>query len=103
VAADAHDQGDGLTAAQSSGLSTIPVVHASCFSAAGVQGSISRPSGEQAMRNRKAAEVKADVEARTVLIEQMTLEQIGVFQRRILTEITNGGIEPREAAAKNKG
>jgi hypothetical protein len=55
------------------------------------------------MRNRKAAEVKADVEARTVLIEQMTLEQIGVFQRRILTEITNGGIEPREAAAKNKG
>jgi hypothetical protein len=57
---------------------------------------------EQAMRNRKAAEVKADVEARKAQIEQMTLEQIGVFQRRILTEIANGGIEPREASALDR-
>jgi hypothetical protein len=34
---------------------------------------------EQGMRNRKAAEVKADVEARIAQIEQMTLEQIGCF------------------------
>jgi hypothetical protein len=32
----------------------------------------------------------------------MTLEQIGVFQRRILTEITNGGIEPREGSALDR-
>jgi hypothetical protein len=32
----------------------------------------------------------------------MTLEQIGVFQCRILTEITNGGIEPREASALDR-
>ena len=57
---------------------------------------------EQAMRNRKAAEVKADVEARIAQIEQMTLEQIGAFQCRILTEITNGGIEPREASALDR-
>ena len=40
------------------------------------------------MRNRKAAEINADVEAQIVQIEQMTLDQIAVFQRRILTEIT---------------
>jgi hypothetical protein len=57
---------------------------------------------EQAMRNRKAAEVKDDVEARIAQIEQMTLEQIGVFQCRILTEITNGGIEPREVSALDR-
>lgn len=57
---------------------------------------------EQAMRNRKAAEVKADVEARIAQIEQMTLEQIGAFQCRILTEITNGRIEPREASALDR-
>jgi len=34
---------------------------------------------EQAMRNRQAAEVNADVEARIAQIEQMTLDQIGVF------------------------
>jgi hypothetical protein len=32
----------------------------------------------------------------------MTLEQIGMFQRRILTEITNGGIEPREVSALDR-
>ena len=56
-------------------------------------------SGEQIMRNRKAAEVDADVEARIAQIEQMTLEQIAVFQSRILTEITTGRIRPREASA----
>ncbi|MGA8624877.1 MAG: hypothetical protein WB686_09090, partial [Pseudolabrys sp.] len=61
--------------------------------------SISRPSGEQAMRNRTAAEVKADVEARIAQIEQMTLDQIAVFQCRILTDITTGRISPREASA----
>jgi hypothetical protein len=57
---------------------------------------------EQAMRNRKAAEVNADVEARIAQIEQMTLDQIGVFQCRILTEITKGRIAPREASALDR-
>ena len=51
------------------------------------------------MRNRKAAEVNADVEARIAQIEQMTLDQIAVFQCRILTDITTGRISPREASA----
>ena len=54
------------------------------------------------MRNRKAAGVDADVEARIVQIEQMTLDQIAVFQRRILTEITMGRIAPREASALDR-
>ena len=54
---------------------------------------------EQAMRNRNAAEVNADVEARIAQIEQMTLDQIAVFQCRILTDITTGRISPREASA----
>jgi hypothetical protein len=53
------------------------------------------------MRNRKA-EVNADVEARIAQIEQMTLDQIGAFQCRILTEITNGRIAPREASALDR-
>jgi hypothetical protein len=48
------------------------------------------------MRDRKAAE---DVEAPIAQIEQMTLDQIAVFQRRILTDITTGRISPREASA----
>ena len=51
------------------------------------------------MRNRRAAEVNADVEARIAQIEQMTLDQIAVFQCRILSEITTGRISPREASA----
>ena len=51
------------------------------------------------MRNRKAAEVNADVEARIAQIEQMTLDQIAVFQSRILTDITTGRISPKEASA----
>ena len=51
------------------------------------------------MRNRKAAEVNADLEARIAQIEQMTLDQIAAFQCRILTEITTGIIAPREASA----
>ena len=54
------------------------------------------------MRNRKAAEVNADVEARIAQIEQMTLDQIGVLQCRILTEITKGRIAPREASALDR-
>ena len=54
------------------------------------------------MRNRRAAEVNADVEARIAQIEQMTLDQIGVFQCRILTEITKGRIAPREASALDR-
>ena len=50
------------------------------------------------MRNR-AAEVDADVEARIAQIEQMTLDQIAVFQCRILSEITKGRLSPREASA----
>jgi hypothetical protein len=56
---------------------------------------------EQAMRNRKA-EVNADIEARIAQIQQMTLNQIGAFQCRILTEITNGRIAPREASALDR-
>ena len=51
------------------------------------------------MRNRRAAEENADVEARIAQIEQMTLDQIAVFQCRILTDITTGRISPREASA----
>jgi hypothetical protein len=51
------------------------------------------------MRDRKAAEINADVEARIAQIEQMTLDQIAAFQCRILTEITTGRIAPREASA----
>lgn len=51
------------------------------------------------MRNRKAAGVDADVAARIAQIEQMTLDQIAVFQCRILNEITAGRIAPREASA----
>jgi hypothetical protein len=54
------------------------------------------------MRNRKAAEVNADVEARIAQIEQMTLDQIATFQCRILTEITTGRIAPREASALDR-
>ena len=54
------------------------------------------------MRNRKAAEVNADVEARIAQIEQMTLDQIAVFQCRILSEITKGRLSPREANALDR-
>jgi hypothetical protein len=54
------------------------------------------------MRNRRAAEVNADVEARIAHIEQMTLDQIAVFQCRILSEITTGRISPREASALDR-
>jgi glutamate dehydrogenase/leucine dehydrogenase len=70
--------------------------------AARVHGSNIATTREQAMRKREAAEVKADVEARIAQIEQMSLDQIGVFQCRILTEIANGGIEPREASALDR-
>ena len=46
-----------------------------------------------------AAEENADVEARIAQIEQMTLDQIAVFQCRILTDITTGRISPREVSA----
>jgi hypothetical protein len=51
------------------------------------------------MRDRKAAGGDADVEERIAQIDQMTLDQIAVFQLRILTEITSGRISPREASA----
>jgi hypothetical protein len=51
------------------------------------------------MRDRKAAAGDADVEERIAQIDQMTLDQIAVFQLRILTEITSGRISPREASA----
>jgi hypothetical protein len=54
------------------------------------------------MRNRRAAEVNADVEARIAQIEQMTVDQIAVFQCRILSEITTGRISPREASALDR-
>ena len=60
------------------------------------------PLREKGMRNRRAAEVNADVEARIAEIEQMTLDQIAVFQCRILSEITTGRISPREASALDR-
>ena len=62
-----------------------------CFGAAGVQDQ-DRDSlgGARHMRNRKAAEVDADVEARIAQIEQMTLEQIATFQGRMLADIATG-------------
>jgi hypothetical protein len=53
------------------------------------------------MRNGKA-EADADVEARIAQIGQMTLEQIAVFQGRILADITKGRIAPKEASALNR-
>jgi hypothetical protein len=58
------------------------------------------PLREKGMRNRRAAEVNA--EARIAQIEQMTLDQIAVFQCRILSEITTGRISPREASALDR-
>ena len=51
------------------------------------------------MRNGKAAGLDAHVLERIAQIEQMTLDQIAAFQRRILTEISTRRIVPREASA----
>ena len=51
------------------------------------------------MRNGKAAGLDADVLERIAQIEQMTLDQIAAFQRRIPTEISTRRIVPREASA----
>ena len=51
------------------------------------------------MRNGKAAGLDAHVLERLAQIEQMTLDQIAVFQRRILTEISTRRFAPREASA----
>ena len=53
------------------------------------------------MRDGKA-EADADVEARIAQIGQMTLEQIAVFQGRILADIAKGRITPREASALDR-
>jgi hypothetical protein len=62
-------------------------------------GSSCDPLGGHPMSNRKAEGVDADVEERITQIEQMTLDQIAAFQRRILTEIYTGRIAPRAASA----
>jgi hypothetical protein len=54
------------------------------------------------MRSGKAAEAKADLEARIVQIEQMTLDQISTFQGRMLADIATGRIAPREASALDR-
>jgi hypothetical protein len=54
------------------------------------------------MRSGKAAEAKADLEARIVQIEQMTLDQIATFQGRMLADIATGRIAPREASALDR-
>ena len=59
------------------------------------------PPREEDMRDGKA-EADADVEARIAQIEQMTLEQIAVFQGRVLADITKGRIAPREASALDR-
>jgi len=61
------------------------------------------PAREEGMRDGKAeADADADVEARIAQIEQMTLEQIAVFQGRILADITKGRVAPREASALDR-
>ena len=50
------------------------------------------------MRNGKAVEANADVEALIAQIEQMTLEQIATFQARMLADIATRRIAPREAS-----
>ena len=54
------------------------------------------------MRSGKAAEAKADLEARIVQIEQMTLDQMATFQARILADIATGRVAPREASALDR-
>jgi len=54
------------------------------------------------MSSGKAAEAKADLEARIVQIEQMTLDQIATFQGRVLADIATGRIAPREASALDR-
>ena len=54
------------------------------------------------MHNRNAAGVDADVEARIAQVEQMTLDQIAAFQRRILADIAAGRIAPREVSALDR-
>jgi hypothetical protein len=49
-----------------------------CFVATGCRIKV-MPLREKGMRNRRAAEVNADVEARIAQIEQMTVDQIAVF------------------------
>jgi hypothetical protein len=51
------------------------------------------------MRNGKAAGLDAHVLERLAQIEQMTLDQIAAFQRRIPAEISTRRIAPREASA----
>ena len=51
---------------------------------------------------RKREEEDADVEARIAQIEQTTLEQIAVFQGRILADITKGRVSPRDASALDR-
>jgi hypothetical protein len=51
------------------------------------------------MPNSQAVGLGADVEERIAQIEQMTLEQIAVFQSRMLTDIAMERISPREARA----
>jgi hypothetical protein len=69
------------------------------FGAAGVQDHPATQQESSLMHNGKAVGVDADLEVRIAQIEQMTLDQIGAFQSRILTEITTGRITPREASA----
>ena len=54
------------------------------------------------MSSGKAAEAKADLEARIIQIEQMTLDQIATFQGRVLADIATGRIAPREASALDR-
>jgi len=54
------------------------------------------------MRSGKAAEAKADLEARIVQIEQMTLDQIATFQGRMPADIATGRIASREASALDR-
>ena len=66
----------------------------SCFGAAGVEDQSHATKGGRHAQ-QESAEVNADVEANRA----DDLDQIAVFQCRILTDITTGRISPREASA----
>jgi hypothetical protein len=80
-------------------LSTSSAAPVPSFGAAGVQDHPTTQQESSLMRKGKAVGVDADLEVRIAQIKQMTLDQIGAFQSRILTDITTGRIAPREASA----
>jgi hypothetical protein len=83
-------------------LSTSSAAPVPSFGAAGVQDHPATQQETSLMRKGKAVGVDADLEVWIAQIQQMTLDQIGAFQSRILIEITTGRIAPREVSALDR-